>query len=317
MINGKSYTILDDIERYQPTDTMILTASKEKEKMLTPITISEDDDDGEINDIIDSLCDIYVSVAKANKSHNDIHDIHESVNERDASIRSTMRRPRCYSLPSRFKPKSIMKIRTIDESLHSTYGSEDEMITGSSRKHDSLTFDKICIREYSRTVGDNPSCSSGPPVSLSWDYNILGDIDLDFYEQERPPRRVQNEMILPRNMREDLLKFECNISRKEITDSVRQNLRVKNQRRTTLNNLGKATKFEEAMESASRKLKRFVNREKPIHKQVKDMEEQIDLSNRRRSKLTYLEQNMSQEGEDTSDKVSLLLSGSADGSESS
>jgi hypothetical protein len=155
--------------------------------------------------------------------------------------------------------------------------------------------------------------------SLSWDYNILHDIDLDYYEKERPPRRVQNEMILPRNMREDLLKFECNISRKDITDSIRQNVKVKNQRRTTVNNLDKLTIFEEAMESASRKLKRFVKREKSVHKQVKDMEEQIDLSNRRRSKLIYLEQNMSQEGEDTSptDKVSLVLSGSADGSESS
>jgi hypothetical protein len=150
--------MLDDIERYQPTDTRLLTASEEKEKMLTPITISEDDGS---SDILDSLCDILVSVEKANKSDNDIH---ESVNKRDASVRSTMRRPRCYSLPSRLKPKSIMKKRTIDESLHSTYGSEDEMITGRSRRHDSLKFDKICIREYSRTVGDNPSCSSGPPV---------------------------------------------------------------------------------------------------------------------------------------------------------
>jgi hypothetical protein len=149
--------MLDDKERYEPADTMLLAASEQKLKMLTPITISEDDD-GSAS--LESLCDMLVSVDKVNKSDNDIL---ESVNKRDASIMSTRTRPRCHSLPSRLKPKSIMKKRTIDESLHSTYGSE-EMITGLSRKLDSLKFDKICIREYSRTVGDNPSCSSGPPV---------------------------------------------------------------------------------------------------------------------------------------------------------
>ena len=55
--------------------------------------------------------------------------------------------------------QSIMKFRTMDESLHSVYGSDSD-----SSKEQSVKFDKILIREYSLTVGDNPSCSSGPPV---------------------------------------------------------------------------------------------------------------------------------------------------------
>ena len=127
----------------------------------------------------------------------------------------------------------------------------------------------------------------------------MKEISLDDYESTRPPRRLRKEMVLPRDFREDILRHEWHASRRDIIESVRQNVKIKNQRKTTINNLGKATKFEEAMESATRKLKRFVTREKPVHKQVRDLEAQIDLTNRRRSKLLYLEQNMSQGGEET------------------
>ncbi len=100
-----------------------------------------------------------------------------------------------------------------------------------------------------------------------------------------------------------MLRYEWNASRKDIAESIRRNVRIKNQRRTTINNLGKATKFEEAMESASRKLKRFVKGQKSVRRQVRAMEEKIDATNRKRSKLIYLEQNMSQEVEDMSQEV--------------
>ena len=134
----------------------------------------------------------------------------------------------------------------------------------------------------------------------------MGEISLDDYEDSRPPRRIRQEMVLPRDFREDVLLHEWDFSRRDITDSIRQNVKIKNQRKTTVNNLGKATKFEEAMESATRKLKRFVTRKKSVHKQVKDLEAQIDLTNQKRSKLLYLEQDMSQEGEGTAatEKVS-------------
>ena len=61
------------------------------------------------------------------------------------------------------RTKSVLKYATADESLHSTYGSE----RGAEGDKDSrrVTLTDIRIREYNRTVGDNPSCSSGPPVS--------------------------------------------------------------------------------------------------------------------------------------------------------
>jgi len=67
---------------------------------------------------------------------------------------------RSLSCPVFRRPnKSNMKFVTADESLHKKYKE--------SRKNTSrnLQFDAIEIREYARTVGDNPSCSSGAPIS--------------------------------------------------------------------------------------------------------------------------------------------------------
>ena len=123
--------MFDGQERYHPSETILFVReSEDKMSQSMPITISEDSDDEILVDI-----------------------------KNNGSVRPR----RCISLPMNIH-KSIMKRRTLDESLHSTYGSDDEMISSRSKRSHSLQFDKISIREYSRTVGDNPSCSSGPPV---------------------------------------------------------------------------------------------------------------------------------------------------------
>ena len=88
-----------------------------------------------------------------------------SINDNVSDTASTKKiEPRrCASMPA-LHTVSIMKTRTLDESLHSTYGSSDGERGRRGSKRCSLQFDKVKIREYSRTVGDNPSCSSGPPI---------------------------------------------------------------------------------------------------------------------------------------------------------
>lgn len=89
--------------------------------------------------------------------HEDDSSSSKITKRNDKDTKSKFRR--CLSVPTTlFDLESIMKLSTVDESLHSTYGSDR------SRKGDKLKFDKVKIREYARTVGDNPSCSSGPPV---------------------------------------------------------------------------------------------------------------------------------------------------------
>jgi hypothetical protein len=57
-------------------------------------------------------------------------------------------------------------------------------------------------------------------------------------------------------------------------DAVRANHRAKNQRRRTVNNLGKAEKIEEVMESVARKLKRTLTLNKSTTAKVKELEQQ-------------------------------------------
>jgi hypothetical protein len=59
---------------------------------------------------------------------------------------------------STYNMKSALKLKTYSESLLTKYGE-----SGDGKK--SLQFKDIIIREYERTLGDNPSCSSGPPMS--------------------------------------------------------------------------------------------------------------------------------------------------------
>ena len=55
--------------------------------------------------------------------------------------------------------KSAMTVLTQDESLHG----KKKTRRRTTKKE--LQWDTIEIREYKRTVGDNPSCSSGPPLA--------------------------------------------------------------------------------------------------------------------------------------------------------
>ena len=103
---------------------------------------------------------------------------------------------------------------------------------------------------------------------------------MEDYENTRPRRRTHFEMVLPRKVRQDMLKREWDVTQREIAESVRRNVKAKNQRKATVNNLDKATKMEEMMESAGRKVKRILTFQKPISKQVKDLEAKANEANR-------------------------------------
>lgn len=133
--------------------------------------------------------------------------------------------------------------------------------------------------------------------SISWEYKSIGEVELDEYEEQRPPRRSHFEMVLPRKIRQNMLRHEWDIKQKEIAESVRRNIKIKNQRKATVSNLGKASKAEEIFESVGRKIKRIVTFQPPISKQVKILEEKANAAQRRRSQLA-LEKFMSGEYED-------------------
>lgn len=58
--------------------------------------------------------------------------------------------------------RGIMKYPSYKESLDAKYGESGNPENGGKG---GIKFKNIEIREYERTIGDNPSCSSGPPIS--------------------------------------------------------------------------------------------------------------------------------------------------------
>ena len=110
--------------------------------------------------------------------------------------------------------------------------------------------------------------------SIAWEYYPDSiKLPLEEYEDTRPPRRSNFEMILPRDVRQGMLRKEWGVSQSQIASAVRNNIKVKNQRRTTVNNLSKSSRMEEAFENATRKvMKGFLmkNTSKELDKLQKD-----------------------------------------------
>jgi hypothetical protein len=96
----------------------------------------------------------------------------------------------------------------------------------------------------------------------------------DDYESLRPPRREALDLVLTRQDREELL-LEWGATFNQIIEAIRNNIKIKNQRRRTVQNLGTYDRWEEVIESAGRRIKRTVLMQKPSSKQAEFMMSQI------------------------------------------
>ena len=128
------------------------------------------------------------------------------------------------------------------------------------RKPSRISFSTIEIRFYDRILGDNPSCSNGPSLSIGWNYDVDNVIrlPLDKFEYMRSDRLDGPELVISRIEREEMLE-ELGYKERDIAEAVRSNIRAKNQRRQTINNLS-VMPVEEIIEKASRKMKRVFRR---------------------------------------------------------
>jgi len=82
-------------------------------------------------------------------------------------------------------------------------------------------------------------------------------MNLEDFERARPPRRDQLDLVLTRGERHRLL-VEWGASGQEVIESIRTIIRVKNQRRQTVNNLGSYDRIEEVIENVMRGAKRVI-----------------------------------------------------------
>ena len=113
--------------------------------------------------------------------------------------------------------RSSMSSRTLHESLHrgcrSSSASQDmNSDDGSSNPHPvmmkrSVSFSQVNIREYERVRGPKNSSTLGPPLSIGWRYaEQLISLNVDEYENNKGPRRCSAEFLVPKHVRERILK---------------------------------------------------------------------------------------------------------------
>jgi hypothetical protein len=113
--------------------------------------------------------------------------------------------------------KSSLRVKTLAQSLKTR---KIVRIEDRPEGHQ-VTIDSLQIREYPRTLGVNPSVSTGPPLTIGWEYRNATPsgkkknedqanekervISVDEYEEIRGERREKSEMLVPASVREDLL----------------------------------------------------------------------------------------------------------------
>jgi hypothetical protein len=94
----------------------------------------------------------------------------------------------------------------------------------------SVSFHRIEIREHERALGDNPAVRTGPALSIGWGSVNAISIDVDEYEEFRPPRRTRSELQMPPNVRRQLLVEQVGVNRSEINAASREAERIKQSR---------------------------------------------------------------------------------------
>ena len=117
-------------------------------------------------------------------------------------------------------------------------------------------YDAIfCPSLFSLHLLISVSCTSGASISIGWRYREQRGLIVDDYEAKKGPPRKSDQLVLNRDMRENIL-LGLGYSQKDIANATRINVRDKNKRRQTIQNLS-TSNVEERMENAAHNVKRM------------------------------------------------------------
>lgn len=188
------------------------------------------------------------------------HSVHE-INSKSAW---------CSPIPSL---PVISESRQVAESTESCVVNDIDANTTSVKKggEKRVTFSYLRVRTYETIMGDNPSCTAGPPLGLGWRYDpseILMSVD----DHGRHLARLRfaglkvcpEDLVLHRSEREATL-LKLGYTGQDIAESVRTLNKAKKRQRRTVQNLPVAF-LEEKVEGVRKTLRRWLlKKERSTH----------------------------------------------------
>eukprot|EP00978_Attheya_sp_CCMP212_P040369 scaffold219634_cov56-Attheya_sp.AAC.2 len=212
--------------------------------------------------------------------------------EDSEDAKARIRRHRAHPL------KSSMRVKTLAQSLQTR---KIVRIEDRPERHQ-ITIDSLQIREYPRCLGINPSVSTGPPLTIGWQYRNATPsgsnkknseqgkekervISVDEYEELRGVRREKSEMLVPASAREEML-AEWGHSRMEMNMASKAGMLDRSRRDKSAQSTSKRSRsIQERMEGLRKSLGRLSHTRdssKALYKnyllELRQMEEYIDNS---------------------------------------
>mmetsp|Transcript_10889 Transcript_10889/g.18416 ORF Transcript_10889/g.18416 Transcript_10889/m.18416 type:complete len:238 (-) Transcript_10889:156-869(-) len=138
-------------------------------------------------------------------------------------------------------------------------GDDDDDNDNNSEELREIRFEKVEVRDYPLILGDNPSVTDGPPLSIDWDHAGEYAVSVEEYENTRPPRRHKKNMVVPKSVRQDWLRDE-GYSRGEMNEAEKLVLKAKKERMATAKKRAARLVLEEKREAVQRTLRRVFSR---------------------------------------------------------
>ncbi|KAL7581185.1 hypothetical protein ACA910_005974 [Epithemia clementina (nom. ined.)] len=95
-----------------------------------------------------------------------------------------------------------------------------------------VSWGSVDIHTHSMTIGDNPSVSTGLPVTLTWDAETHESLTINRYKQDKSDyyfKREINEIILSRTLRDDIAR-SCGLSRAAMKKRLNEVMKAKQER---------------------------------------------------------------------------------------
>lgn len=118
--------------------------------------------------------------------------------------------------------KGIIKHASQATSVQQPYTSTKDSL---KRVH----WSTVKIYSHSVLLGDNPSVSSGPPLTISWEPFDSKVLLIDDYDSHKQLNRTKREMLLPRSVREDWLRDQ-GYSRGQLKEAIADILQTQESR---------------------------------------------------------------------------------------